>query len=255
MIVDAHVRLGRGRDASLTAEELLATMDTLGIDRALVAPDEGGIAYHNRAGNDAVLAAARRSEGRLIPYAVANPWRGSEAVEELRRSHAEGARALAVDSVLQGFDLLDGLIDPLLAFATEVRWPVYVRTGTPPNALPLPLATLARRHPDLDIVMGRSGATDFWIDAAPALRYAPNLYADTAYAPWDTVLTGLADDPEIGASRLVFSTDAPYTVPAAELRRITEWPVDEGDRAEVLGGTLLRLLDGEGPDRSTRRVR
>jgi predicted TIM-barrel fold metal-dependent hydrolase len=247
MIIDAHVRLGQGRDASLTADDLLATMDSLGIDRALVAPDEAAIAYHNRAGNHAVLAAAGRSDGRLLAYAVANPWRGRDAVDELRRAHDGGARALAVDSVLQGFDPLDGLVEPLLEYAAEARWPVYVRTGTPPNALPLPLATLARRHPDLAFVMGRSGATDFWIDAAPALRYATNLYADTAYAPWDTVLTGIAADPEIGPSRLVFSTDAPYTVPVAELRRITEWPLANEQRADILGGTLLRLLDAATP--------
>src|SRR5690606_35511483 len=170
--------------------------------RALVSPAEGEIAYHNRAGNDAVLAAARASGGRLLAYAVANPWRGRDAVEELRRARDGGARALAIDSVLQGFDLLDGLVDPLLEFAGEAGWPVYVRTGTPPNALPLPLASLARRYPGIPFVMGRSGATDFWIDAAPALRHAPNLYADTAYAPWDTVLTGLAEDPAIGPGRL-----------------------------------------------------
>jgi predicted TIM-barrel fold metal-dependent hydrolase len=242
MIVDAHVRLGASRDASLKVDDLLGSMEAFDIDRALVAPDEASIAYHNRAGNEAVLTAAGRSDGRLLAYAVANPWRGRDAIDELRRAHDGGARALAIDSVLQGFDLLDGLVDPLLAFATEVGWPVYVRTGTPPNALPLPLATLARRHPDLAFVMGRSGATDFWIDAAPALRYATNLYADTAYAPWDTVLTGFADDPEIGSSRLVFSTDAPYTVPAAEVRRIAEWPISDDDRESVFGDNLLRLL-------------
>jgi predicted TIM-barrel fold metal-dependent hydrolase len=117
-----------------------------------------------------------------------------------------------------------------------------VRTGTPPHAVPLPLASLARRWPELRFVMGRSGATDFWIDAAPALRHAPNLYADTSYAPWDTVLSEFARDPQIGAGRLVFSTDAPYTVPSAELARITDWPIPDGDRAAVLGGTLAGLL-------------
>lgn len=248
MIVDAHVRLGRGREVALDADTLLATMDGLGVDRALVAPDERCIAYDNREGNEATAAAAKASGGRLIPYAVANPWRGEAAVDELARARDNGARALAVDSVLQGFDLLDGLVDPLLRFAADAGWFAYVRTGTPPSAVPLPLATLARRHDDLRFVMGRSGATDFWIDAAPALRHAPNVFGDTCYAPWDTVLSELARDPEIGTSRLVFSTDAPYTVPAAELRRITDWPLEDGDRAAVLGGNLSALL-GEEEDR------
>lgn len=240
MIIDAHVRIGRGREVELTVDDLLATMDALGIDQAMIAPDERATAVDNRAGNELV---AKAANDRLVPYAVANPWR-ADAVDVLARARDDGARALAVDSVLQGFDLLDGLVDPLLDFAEEAGWFVYVRTGTPPTALPLPLATLARRHPGLAFVMGRSGATDFWIDAAPALRHAPNLYGDTAYAPWDTVLSELAGDPEIGAGRLVFSTDAPYTVPRAELRRITDWPVEAGDRAAVLGGTLGNLLRG-----------
>ncbi|MQA79020.1 MAG: amidohydrolase family protein [Streptosporangiales bacterium] len=245
MIVDAHVRLGRGREVALDADTLLTTMDTLGIDRALVAPDERCIAYDNRAGNEATTTAAAAAGGRLLPYAVANPWRGEAALDELAWARDHGARALAVDSVLQGFDLLDGLVDPLLRFAADAGWFAYVRTGTPPSAVPLPLATLARRHDDLRFVMGRSGATDFWIDAAPALRHAPNVYGDTCYAPWDTVLSELARDPEIGTSRLVFSTDAPYTVPAAELRRVTDWPLEDGDRAAVLGGNLSALLGEE----------
>lgn len=241
MIVDAHVRIGASRETALAVPELLATMDALGIDRALVAPSERQLAYDNREGNEATTAAARESGGRLLAYAVASPWR-RDAVDELARARDEGAVALAVDPSLQGFDLLDGLLDPLLAFAGEAGWPVYVRTGTPPHALPLPLATVARRYPELAFVMGRSGATDFWIDAAPALRHARNLYGDTAYAPWDTVLTALGAEPEIGTGRMVFSTDAPYTVPAAELKRVRDWPLDDTARAAVLGGNLTALL-------------
>lgn len=240
MILDGHVRIGTGREVALTADQLLSTMDDLGIGAALVAPDERAIAVDNRDGNTATTAAAAASD-RLHAYAVANPWR-REALDDLARARDAGAVALAVDSVLQGFDLLDGLVDPLIEFAGNAGWPVYVRTGTPPNALPLPLATLARRYPEIPFLMGKSGATDFWIDAAPAMRHAPNLYADTCYAPWDTVLTELGADPEIGPARMFFSTDAPYTVPHAELARITDWPITEADRAAVLGTNLLTLL-------------
>ncbi|RIQ17871.1 amidohydrolase family protein [Jiangella rhizosphaerae] len=242
MIVDAHVRVGHGREASLTVPDLLDRMDRLGIDVACVAPDEAAIAYENRRGNATTTAAAAASRGRLVAYAVANPWRGGEAVAELERARDAGARALAVDSVLQGFDLLDGLVDPLLRFASDQRWPVYVRTGTPPNALPLTLALLARRFPEVTFIMGRSGATDFWIDAAEALRSAPNLLGDTSYAPWDTLLSELGSDPAITPSRLVFSTDQPYTVAESEVRRIRDWPITDRERSLVLGGTLRALL-------------
>lgn len=247
LTLDAHVRLGVSREAELSAGQLLSTMDALGLDAALVAPAERFIAVDNDEGNEMTAAAATASGGRLLPYAVANPWRGAAALESLHRARDAGAVALAVDAALQGFDLLDGLVDPLLSLAGQFRWPVYVRTGTPPTALPMPLALLARRFPELAFIMGRSGATDFWIDAVPALLHAPNLLADTCYAPWDTILVSFAEHPDIGPGRVVFSTDAPYTIPAAEVERVLDWPLTDADRAKVLGGTLRDLLGRKPP--------
>ena len=65
-VVDGHVMLGHGRDASLTADELLATMDRLGIERALVSPAEGYLPVRNREGNELVAGAAASSGGRLL---------------------------------------------------------------------------------------------------------------------------------------------------------------------------------------------
>ncbi len=90
MIIYAHVRLGRGREVVLERDDLLATMDRLGIERALVAPDERCIAVDNREGNELVAAAAAASDGRLMPYAVANPWRGARAVDELHATRDLG---------------------------------------------------------------------------------------------------------------------------------------------------------------------
>lgn len=242
MIIDAHARIGENRDSALTVDTLVASMDRIGTDVALIAPSERQIAFANREGNTATTTAASDSGGRLLAYAVATPWQERGGVDELEWARDHGARALAVDSSLQGFDLLDGLVDPLIEFAAESEWPVYVRTGSPPGHLPLPTAALARRHPDVSFIMGRSGATDFWIDAAPALRDAANLYGDTSYAPWDTVLDAFARDPEIGVERIVFSTDLPYATAVGEMRRITDWPLTDEARAAVLGGTMQKLL-------------
>jgi predicted TIM-barrel fold metal-dependent hydrolase len=237
VIVDGHVTIGQSRDVALDVDELLATMDRLGIDRALVSPPEYLIPVRNREGNELVTAAARDSDERLLAYAVATPWLGGEAVEELERAREAGARALHVDPPLQGFDLLDGLVDPLVAFAVESGWPVYVRTGTPPHALPLQLAALAARFPAGAFLMGRSGATDFGRDGPAALDIAPNLYADSAHINWPVALA--ARDAE---ARVVFTTDAPFADAEIELARVVEAPLDEQVRTAILGGTLASLL-------------
>jgi predicted TIM-barrel fold metal-dependent hydrolase len=240
MVLDGHAMLGAGRDASLTAEELLASMDRLGIDRALVSPAEGFLPVRNREGNELTAAAAAASGARLLAYAVATPWLGADALEELRRAHDAGARALKVDSALQGFDLLDRQVEPLVAFAIEAGWPVYVRTGTPPHALPLQVAWLAGRFPEASFLLGRSGATDFAHDGPATLDAAPNVYADSVYVEWPTALA--AADPAGRGGRVFFSTDTPFGDPAIELARVVEAPFGADVRDAILGGTLSRLL-------------
>lgn len=239
MVIDGHVTIGESRDAALEPERLLEWLGELGIDHALIAPPEPFVPVRNRQGNELVADAARRSGGVLLAYAVATPWLGSEAVDELRRAHDGGARALHVDPALQGFDLLDGQIDPLVEFATDVGWPVYIRTGTPPHSLPLQVAWLAARHAACTFILGKSGATDFSHDGPATLRAAPNILADSVYVEWPTALVAAA--PEF-RDRVVFTSDAPFGDPAIELARVVEAPFDDATRAAVLGGTLAQLL-------------
>jgi uncharacterized protein len=240
-VLDAFAQIGSSREVELRAVELLASMDTLGIDKTIIAPPSRCFAVAPRAGNEMVMLAAHASMGRLLAYAVASPWLGRDGVKELERAADAGAVGLAVDPAIQGFDLLDHQIDPLLNFAEARRWPVYVRTGTPAFGLPLQLAEVALRYPMSPFIMGKGGATDFWRDARPALERAPNLYADTAYGPWDIILDPLIADP-IGPNRVVFTSDQPFADPSIELARIKEWPLDETARAAVLGGTVLSWL-------------
>jgi predicted TIM-barrel fold metal-dependent hydrolase len=240
MVIDGHVMIGASRAATLDVGTLLATMDRLGIDLTLVAPPEKNMPVRNREGNELTTHAAAESNGRLLAYAVASPWLGSEAVEELERAHARGARALKLDPALQGFDLLDGAVDPLLAFAVDAGWPVYIRTGTPPHSLPLQVALLATRFPAGRFVLGKSGATDFSHDGPAALAYADNLYADSSHVEWPTAL--VAGDAARFGSRVVFTTDAPFAEPAVELARVVEAPVRADAREAVLGATFAGLL-------------
>jgi len=239
-VVDGHVTIGRSRDASLEVDDLLRTMERLGIDFAMISPPERHLPVRNREGNELAARAAGAGAGRLLAYAVATPWLGAEAVEELERARAEGARALKLDPALQGFDILDGSVDPLVSFAVAAGWPVYVRTGTPPHSLPLQVAWLASRYPEGRFVLGKSGATDFSHDGPAALAAAPNLYADSSHVEWPTALA--AADPDGVGGRVVLTTDAPFADAAVELARVTEAPLTAAVRDAVLGGTMSGLL-------------
>lgn len=243
LVIDAHVRLGESRDVTLSAEILLDSMDAAGVDVALVAPSEAQIAYFNREGNGAVAKASATSDGRLLPYAVATPWQGSDrAIDVLKEARDEGAVAMYLDPTLQGFDPFDGTADSLIEFAVEQGWFIYVRTGTPPHATPLVIASVARRHGGGIFLMGRSGATDFWMDVAEALRYAPNLFGETVYSPWDIALNSLRQDPTVGVHRVVFGSDSPYATQRFEMDKMRNWPIPNHEKNLVLGATVAGWL-------------
>ena len=252
LVIDAHVRLGASRDVVLTADELLSSMDAGGVDVSLIAPAEAEVAFHNDDGNARVAAIAAASGGRMLAYATATPWQGARrAVDVLSRARDAGAAALCLDPALQGFDPFDGLADPRIEFAIEEGWFVYIRTGTPPHATPLVIASVARRYPEGTFLMGRTGATDFWTDVAEAFRYAPNLFGETVYSPWDLALDALRADPTVGSARIVFGSDSPYATQRFELQRLREWVLPGTERATVLGGTVAGWLGDRvaAPDR------
>jgi predicted TIM-barrel fold metal-dependent hydrolase len=239
-ILDAHVRPPAGHPTRVAAA-LLSEMDAAGIDAALVSPAEAEIAVRNREGNERILAVAHERPERLLAYATANPWNGAEAAAELDRALSAGAAAVLVNSALQGFPLLDELVDPVIEVARAHGVPVYAHTGTPAYALPLQLAELALRFPDVAFVMGRAGRTDFRMDALPALEAAPNVYADLSHEPPQTGIAALAA--AVGPERLVFASDHPVRTMASAVARLEGAPLDAADRERVAGGTLRALLE------------
>lgn len=238
-VIDGHIVVDHGA----TATDVLGAMDEAAIGVSLLSPADDEIAVRNREGNDRILALTRADPDRLHAYAVASPWYGAGAVRELDRALSAGARAVKVNSALQGFLLLDAIIDPLITVARDHGVPVYAHTGTPVHALPLQLAELACRFPEVPFIMGRSGRTDFRGDAPTALDLAPNLYADTSHDYGVTGLTNMYRT--VGADRMIFCSDHPYAMRAEGLHAVAGVPLSEDERASVLGGNLSRLLTSQ----------
>lgn len=116
MKIDAYTTPGTERETRLNASDLLRAMESAGIDRAVIAPEDREIAVANAAGNQQMIDLARASAGRFIPACAANPWFGRAAVDEVRRAAGEGARMLVLAPALQGFVLTDEICDNLFAY-------------------------------------------------------------------------------------------------------------------------------------------
>lgn len=242
MTIDGYCTLGVDREFDLTESTLLQAMDQAGVDRAVIAPVDRFLAVDNQVGNNFVLRAAGAHPDRLIPSCSANPWYGEGAVEELRRACGNGARILVLHPAVQGFPADDELVWPLLEAAAEERIPVYVHTGPPGHATPWQLVDLAGRYPEVDLVMGHCGATDFWNDVVEAGRAAANLYLESSLArPF--LFAGYLE--ELGWEKGIMGSYAPLDELGFEWEQMRRALPAEAVEA-VCGGNLLRLLERRG---------
>lgn len=206
-VVDVCSRIGVGRlEETRLPETALNEMDAAGVSVSWVAPTDASVAVDNSQGNDYVAGVVREHPDRFVGCAVANPWYGDRSVQELQRAFGNGARVLFLYPPVQGFQLSDRLIDPLIEVAIQHCAPIYAHTGTPICAEPFQLAALAKRFPEGRFIMGHMGYSDFWYDAIPAAQSCDNVWIETSLIDPDMISSGLE---ALGTKRFLFGSWSP----------------------------------------------
>ena len=244
-IIDAHVHVGTGVRMQLAVDALLKLMDEAAVQFAVACPMDKFTAVDNRQGNDFLLEVVNAHPDRLAGMAVANPWYGDRAVEEIRRALERGLIGVEINSVLQGFRLSEHLVDPILEVAAEIDVPVYAHTGTAGVAEPFHVIELARRFPSINFIMGHAGASDYYNDTVRGLEFADNVWIETSrngpanFRHWE--ISGVAD-------RVVFGSSAPEYIPAVELETLRDVFTAGGDQEEIFANRLQRVFKGRLPE-------
>jgi uncharacterized protein len=254
MIIDAHAHLGPGLKAEVpfgplynaeTPAGLLALMDRVGIDKAVVfAPNwHGGWQgedftdpNYERA-NAAIGEAVRQHAGRFVGFARVNPKFGRQAAAELEARLTMGFRGLKLDNEHDGYSPANmKLLGPLMEICATHTAPVIVHTGFHP-AEPLIFLPLARAFPRVNFILGHMGYR-IVADAIIAARRSENIYLETSAQMPHSILSGVRG---LGADRVVFGTDLPYTIPEVEVRRIRSLGLHDAELEKILEGNISRL--------------
>ena len=128
-VLDAHTHLGLDEDGrALTAPQLLSMLDDAEARRACVFPlhdPERRPAY--RIPNDRVLAWARESGERLLPFCRLDPAEGPLAESE--RCLQAGARGIKLHPRAQDFDFDGREMDDVFGLAESVGVPILIHAG------------------------------------------------------------------------------------------------------------------------------
>jgi predicted TIM-barrel fold metal-dependent hydrolase len=242
-LFDAHTHIGQNDPDGLKQrpEELITSLRMANARGAFVFPMHEPDGYPPA--NDAVLSAARQSDGLLLPFCRVNPHDG--ALHEAERCVDAGARGIKLHPRAEQFTLDHPAVKQLAALANERRLPILIHAGRGIPALGLHAVLLAEQFPDARLILAHAAISDLsWIwRAAPD---HPNLLFDTAWwMPSDLVSLFSLVPP----GQILFASDAPYghTMMSASFQM--RWPLQAGYSSEqmrcVAGEQALRVAAGE----------
>lgn len=237
------------------ASSLVALMDQVGIDQAVVSSIDA-VYYNNpQPGNEQLAADTGRYPERLIPFATINPtFAGWE--RDLATCHEEwGMRGLRAFPVHHGYSLSDKSCRALLAAAAERHLPVafaarlvdrrqhhWLDTTTDlDQAL---LASTIASHPNNQfMVLNSLAPANTWAacaDSQVLFDIARMTTLDIALSPKSFNIPALGE--AVGMQHLAFGSGIPFSVPQVALLKMSALRVDEATRIAIGATHAARML-------------
>jgi hypothetical protein len=243
-VFDAHTHLGLDEDGrSLTLAQLLLLLDEADARRACVFPlhdPDRHPAY--RVPNDRVLAWARESDGRLLPFCRLDP--AETPLSESERCLAAGARGIKLHPRAQDFVFDSKEIDDVFGLAESAGRPILIHAGRGLPPLAEGLVDLALRHPGVVLILAHGAICDQGIITSRLADHPGVLYDISCFFPLDVIELFA----RVPAERIVFASDPPYGSPMTSLymalRVASQAGLEEEVTRGVLGQTMSALFDG-----------
>jgi predicted TIM-barrel fold metal-dependent hydrolase len=212
-IVDVHTHLGSDIDGMKgVRDELLENMTSLRIATAFTfCLNELDRDSSFRAPNDRTLAAARESDGKLVPFVRLDL--GASSVREATRCLDAGARGIKLHPRAQEFELDNKAIAPIFAIAHERRIPILIHGGRGLPPIAGELARLVEQYPDARVILAHAGIAD--------MRNLAGQLAGKEGVFFDTSVWSATDLLElfhlVPVEQILFGSDYPYGQPASML--------------------------------------
>jgi predicted TIM-barrel fold metal-dependent hydrolase len=246
MVIDGHVYVGESiQGYGQSVESLLATMAEAGIDRAVICPVKPRT-YDLWPENERVASLAQRYPEQLIPFARVDPRLGDRALAELERALGDlGLRGLLLHPFEETFRVTDPRVDPLIASAGDRGVPVIVETGFPWLSEAPQVGNLARRFPQVQVIMTRGGQINIsglgQRNAWQVLSDCPNVSLHTSGVYREDFIEEVIE--HFGPERVIFGSSAPIMDARFEVLRVTMAHVSSERKEKVLGENMRRMLN------------
>jgi len=248
MIVDAHVYLGQclfGYGQSLA--EILANMDRLGIDKAVLVPVKPRD-YHLAPANDLVADAVQRHPDRFLGLCRVDPWQGETAVAEVKRGFEElGACGLYLDPWEENFQANDDVVLPVLQKVGRYSKPVVINAGHLRVSHPTQVRDIASRFPAVQFIACNGGQINIsgmlQYEARRMLETCPNVVIQTAGTYREDFLEEITT--EVGEARVLFASRSPVYDQEFEMARVRFAHLSMSQKEKLWGANALKVFAPE----------
>ena len=212
--------------------ELIAEMDRLGLDVAVIFPN-GGLNSDETYGNDLVAAAVREYPDRLVGFVAPNLNRSPQEMwREMERGFAMGLKGVKLHPTLQSYGTHGPNVEVACDFANQ-RKAIILNHGWGEAKRMIDLCT---KYPDACFMTGHTSA-----EAVPAVRECDNLFIGSCALLSYGITEGLVR--QVGADRILFGSDLSWAPIGWGFGPILYARIALEEKRLILGGNLRRLLD------------
>ncbi len=179
--------------------------------------------------NEYSAAFAARAPQKLIGFMSLDPTEPSW-LDDFEHGRVDlKLKGVKLGPMYAGFDPTDPMLDVLYSCCVKYNLPIlfhmgtsFVRFGPLEFSRPILIDAVARRFPDLKIIIAHLGHP--WEgETIAVIRKHPNVYADVSalhYRPWQFYHSMMLAQEYGTLHKIVFGSDYPFTTPAASLEGI-----------------------------------
>ena len=232
-IIDSHTHWGPSITMGMTVStsELLRQAEACNVQRIVIFPFPSS-AIDDETINDSVIEECQ-NERRFIPYYyIPEDLRPIPAGKGFRGGKWHWTRGVQ-DSASNYQVLEDPGLDPFIEKSEEVDLPiVFEEEFEFTESFVARTTSLKLIIPHLGLL---GGDPEVFLKA---FHHRQNVYFDTALANRDTIFKFVK---EIGADRILFGSDIPFSTMQAELGKILDLDIPDEEKALILSGNWKRL--------------
>lgn len=249
----------KGTDASL-----LESMDRAGIDVSVLLPVVTKVAQTDDI-NSIAAQVEERTNGRLISFGGIHPA-DDNYVEHLQNLKSAGVRGIKLHPVFQRTYFDDISYKKIIDKACELDMIIMVHAGYDISMPEAEYSTAAHIVPVVrelkpeKMILAHMGTWKKWDEAEYVIAECPGVYIDTSFvlSPdgrecfFETSIPAMTNDcfcklvRHIGADRVLFGTDSPWTDQERSIDNIMRSGLTKGETELILGTNAAGLLGIDG---------